>query len=59
VPGGDGKVSFVDVRNIAPVANEAISEDNDQHLCKAYDIRGPQFLTYATIEAIFRESCIK
>lgn len=44
---GDGKVSFIDVRDIASVATRVLTEDNDKHIGKAYTITGPESLTYA------------
>jgi uncharacterized protein YbjT (DUF2867 family) len=44
-PAGDGKVSFVDVRDIAAVAVQALISDN-QHKAKAYYITGPEALSY-------------
>lgn len=44
---GDGKVSFVDVRDIASVATRVLTEDNDKYKGKAYTITGPESLTYA------------
>jgi uncharacterized protein YbjT (DUF2867 family) len=38
LPVEDGKVSFVDVRDIASVATKALTEKSEQHLGKAYDI---------------------
>src|SRR5205807_6234391 len=44
-PAGDAKVSFVDVRDIAAVAVQALISDN-QHKGKAYYITGPEALSY-------------
>jgi len=48
LPAGDGKVSFVDVRDIAAVAVKTlVANDNDnQHIGKAYGITGDELLTY-------------
>ena len=48
LPAGDGKVSFVDVRDIAAVAVKTlVANDNDnQHIGKAYVITGDELLTY-------------
>src|SRR5437764_5338503 len=43
-PAGDAKVSFVDVRDIAAVAVQALISDN-QHKGKAYNITGPEALS--------------
>ena len=54
-PAGDGKVSFVDVRDIAAVAVQALISDN-QHKGKAYTITGPEVLSYGqTAEILSRE----
>ena len=48
LPAGDGKVSFVDVRDIAAVAVKTLvaNDDNNQHIGKAYGITGDELLTY-------------
>ena len=53
VPAGDGKVSFVDVRDIAAVAVQALvttttndGGGGDKHKGKAYDITGGEALSY-------------
>jgi uncharacterized protein YbjT (DUF2867 family) len=54
-PAGDGKVSFVDVRDIAAVAVQALISDN-QHTGKAYNVTGPEVLSYGqTAEILSRE----
>src|SRR5919198_907394 len=46
-PAGDAKVSFVDVRDIAAVAAQALINDSQQqHTQKAYDITGGEALSY-------------
>jgi uncharacterized protein YbjT (DUF2867 family) len=46
-PAGDAKVSFVDVRDIASVAVQALINDSQQqHTQKAYDITGGEALSY-------------
>lgn len=47
LPAGDGKVSFVDVRDIASVAATVLTEDDEEHIDKPYDVTGPESLTYA------------
>src|ERR671910_1267270 len=47
LPAGNGKVSFVDVRDIASVAATVLTKDAEEHLDKAYDVTGPESLTYA------------
>jgi uncharacterized protein YbjT (DUF2867 family) len=51
VPAGDAKASFVDVRDIAAVAVQALSgrsgkNDTGDHIRKAYDITGGEALSY-------------
>jgi uncharacterized protein YbjT (DUF2867 family) len=46
VPAGDAKVSFVDVRDIAAVAVQALTSDDGKHEGKAYNITGGEALTY-------------
>ena len=46
VPAGDGKISFVDVRDIAGVAVQALL-DESKHGQKAYNITGPNAISYA------------
>jgi uncharacterized protein YbjT (DUF2867 family) len=47
LPAGDGKVSFVDVRDIASVAATVLTKDGEEHMNKAYDVTGPESLTYS------------
>lgn len=53
LPVGDGKVSFVDVRDIAAVATEILlaknngSKSKQQHEYKKYDITGNEALSYS------------
>ena len=52
VPAGDAKASFVDVRDIAAVAVQALSRNRSskngesKHIGKAYDITGAEALSY-------------
>ena len=47
VPAGDGKLSFVDVRDIAAVGVKVLTDDqHDRHNGKAYPITGPEALSY-------------
>ena len=49
IPGGDAKVSFVDVRDIAAVAAKVLTEHDEsesRHFGKAYNITGPEPLSY-------------
>ena len=43
---GDGKVSFVDIRDIGSVAPTVLTENDDEHTGKSYDLTGPESLTY-------------
>lgn len=47
LPTGDGKVSFVDVRDIAGIAVGLLSKDRVQHEAKAYGITGQEALSYS------------
>jgi uncharacterized protein YbjT (DUF2867 family) len=48
LPAGDGKVSFVDVRDIASVTATVLTKkDGEEYMNKAYDVTGPESLTYA------------
>jgi uncharacterized protein YbjT (DUF2867 family) len=47
VPAGDAKASFVDVRDIAAVAVQALSRNGTaNHMRKAYDITGGEAISY-------------
>jgi uncharacterized protein YbjT (DUF2867 family) len=49
LPAGDGKVSFIDCRDIASVAAKILVSNNDgssQHMGKAYSLTGDELLTY-------------
>src|SRR6476661_2017303 len=55
LPTRDGKVSFVDVRDIAAVATEILltkSDGSQQHKNKAYDITGHEALSYSQVAEI-------
>jgi uncharacterized protein YbjT (DUF2867 family) len=56
-PAGEGRVSLVDVRDIAAVAERALIEPG--HQSKAYPITGPQALTHAEIAAELSEALAK
>jgi len=45
MPSGDGRIGWVDVRDVAAVAVRALTEDG--HEGKAYDITGPEALSFA------------
>ena len=51
VPAGDGRAPFVDVRDIAAVAAHALSEEGHEN--RAYDVTGPEAVSYADIAATF------
>ena len=56
LPAGDGKVSFVDVRDIAAIAVEALTNNNDGiHNGKAYNITGPEAISFAQAARILSE----
>jgi uncharacterized protein YbjT (DUF2867 family) len=57
LPAGDGKVSFVDIRDIAAVAAQALlaSNNNDGgvHAGKSYTLTGPEAISYGdTVEIL-------
>jgi uncharacterized protein YbjT (DUF2867 family) len=46
-PVGDGKISFVDVRDVAALAVKGLIDDQyDRHNCKAYNITGYDAFSY-------------
>ena len=60
LPAGDGKVSFVDVRDIAAVAVQALTKNNDgRHDGKAYTITGPEAISYGDVAKILSEQVHK
>jgi uncharacterized protein YbjT (DUF2867 family) len=53
IPGGDAKVSFVDVRDIAAIAVKTLTDDgNGRHVGKKYAITGPEALSYSQVAEI-------
>lgn len=52
-PAGDGAIPLVDVRDVAAVAVEALAEPG--HEGKAYDVTGPEALTFARQAEILSE----
>lgn len=50
LPAGNGKTSFIDVRDIAAVAALTLTEDGHQH--KAYTLTGSEALSYGQVAAI-------
>jgi uncharacterized protein YbjT (DUF2867 family) len=56
LPAGEGKVSFVDVRDIAAVAVQALTNNKDGlHNGKAYTITGPEAISYRDAAGILSE----
>ena len=56
LPAGDGKVSFVDIRDIAAIAVQALVNNRDRsHNDKAYTITGPEALSYGQAAEILSE----
>jgi uncharacterized protein YbjT (DUF2867 family) len=58
VPAGNGKTSFVDVRDIAAVAVKLLTEEHSQsnessEINRAYDLTGAVALTYYEVATIF------
>jgi uncharacterized protein YbjT (DUF2867 family) len=45
LPTGNGKVSFVDVRDIAAVAVQALTKNGSRHVNKVYEITGQEALS--------------
>jgi uncharacterized protein YbjT (DUF2867 family) len=47
IPAGDGKLGFVDVRDIAAVGAKVLTDSQyDRHNDKAYSLTGPEALSY-------------
>ena len=46
LPAGDGKVSFVDARDIAAVSVQALTTGSQQHIGKAYTITGHEVISH-------------
>ncbi len=60
LPAEDGKVSFGDVRDIAAVAVQALTKNNDgRHNRKAYVITGPEAISYGDVARILSEQLRK
>jgi uncharacterized protein YbjT (DUF2867 family) len=56
LPAGEGKVSFVDIRDIAAVAVQALLDNKDGvHIGKAYTITGPEAISYGDAAGILSE----
>src|SRR5215831_10169454 len=57
LPAGEGKVSFVDVRDIAEVVVQALTNNKDGlHNGKAYTITGPEAIPYRDAAGILSDS---
>lgn len=54
IPAGRGKTSFIDVRDIGAVAAKVLTEDG--HLSRAYEITGPEALSYYRVAEILTET---
>lgn len=52
VPAGNGRTSFVDVRDIGAVAALALTSSTGEHLHKGYELTGSEALTYGEVAAI-------
>jgi uncharacterized protein YbjT (DUF2867 family) len=60
LPPGDGKVSFADVRDIASVAVQVLTKNDDgRHNGKAYTITGPEAISYSDVATILSEQLRK
>jgi uncharacterized protein YbjT (DUF2867 family) len=59
VPAGDAKVSFVDVRDIAAVAVQALTSNDGKHEGKAYNITGGEALSYGQAAEILSKQLEK
>jgi uncharacterized protein YbjT (DUF2867 family) len=55
LPAGDGKISFVDARDVAAVAVEVLTNNGSQHSNKVYDITGPEALSHNQVAEILSE----
>jgi len=53
VPAGDGATSFVDARDVGAVAAVVLTEDGHEN--RAYDLTGPEALTYEEVAAAFSD----
>ncbi|MBC3786630.1 SDR family oxidoreductase [Spirosoma utsteinense] len=49
VPAGNGRTSFVDVRDIGAVAALALTSSTTEHLYKGYELTGSEALTYSEV----------
>jgi uncharacterized protein YbjT (DUF2867 family) len=56
MPLGEGKVSYIDVRDIAAVAAHILSGNPAEHHGKAYELTGPQALSTAEVAATISQA---
>jgi uncharacterized protein YbjT (DUF2867 family) len=54
-PAGNGKLGFVDVRDIAAVAVKVLTENGSRHQNKAYGLTGPEALSYTQAAEILSD----
>ncbi|MDX5438258.1 MAG: hypothetical protein LPK03_13730 [Pontibacter sp.] len=54
MPVGDGKVSYIDTRDIAAVAVEVLL--SDEHKGKVYELTGPEALSHHEMAALLGET---
>lgn len=57
LPAGDGKIGFVDVRDIAAVAVQGIINNNDgRHNGRTFNITGPEAISFGDAANILSEA---
>ncbi|WP_129113330.1 NmrA family NAD(P)-binding protein [Halegenticoccus tardaugens] len=56
VPAGDGRISFVDARDVGAVAAAALAGDGPGRGSRAYDLTGPAALDFSTVAAVLSDS---
>jgi len=54
VPAGDGETSFVDARDLGAVAAMTLTEPGHEN--RAYDLTGPEALTYGEVAAVLSDA---
>lgn len=52
LPAADGRISFVDARDVAAVAAEVLTRNGSEHVNKVYNITGPEALSHGEIAEI-------
>ena len=55
IPAGNGRTSFIDVRDIAAVAALALTDKTDAFINKSYELTGSEALTYTEVAQILSE----